>query len=117
MTGNFGGGAPDGAGADDSIESLLGAYALDAVSGDERLQVDMLLERSPSARAELATMQVAALKPVLRAARARRHRSTRSSPTARSASHPVCGRPIAGRTKPPMGAVTRPPPMPMPMGH
>lgn len=59
MTGNFGGGAPDGAGADDSIESLLGAYALDAVSGDERLQVDMLLERSPSARAELATMQVA----------------------------------------------------------
>lgn len=58
MTANFGG-APDGAGADDSIESLLGAYALDAVSDDERLQVDMLLGRSPSARAELETMQVA----------------------------------------------------------
>lgn len=59
MTANFGGGAPGGADADDPIESLLGAYALDAVSEDERLQVEALLERSPTALAELATMQIA----------------------------------------------------------
>lgn len=59
MTANFGGGAPGGAGSDDSIESLLGAYALDAVSDDERRQVESLLDRSPTARAELSTMQVA----------------------------------------------------------
>ena len=59
MTANFGGGAPGGADADDSIESLLGAYALDAVSEEERREVEALLERSPMALAELATMQVA----------------------------------------------------------
>ncbi len=57
MTANFGGGAPEGEGADYSVESLLGAYALDAVSDDERHQVELLLDRSPSARAELSTME------------------------------------------------------------
>lgn len=59
MTANFGAGAPGGADADDSIESLLGAYALDAVSDEERREVEALLDRSPTARAELATMQIA----------------------------------------------------------
>lgn len=59
MTANFGGASDGGADTDDSIESLLGAYALDAVSDDERREVELLLDRSPQARAELTTMQVA----------------------------------------------------------
>ncbi|MEZ5382102.1 MAG: hypothetical protein R2754_09965 [Microthrixaceae bacterium] len=45
--------------AEDPVRELLGAYALDAVDADERLAVEELLERSPDARAELATLQVA----------------------------------------------------------
>jgi hypothetical protein len=38
---------------DDDLEDLLGAYALDAVSEEERAQVEAYLVRSPSARAEV----------------------------------------------------------------
>lgn len=59
MTARFDGGPADESGTDASIETLLGAYALDAVSDDERQQVEALLLRSPRARAELATLQTA----------------------------------------------------------
>ena len=59
MTANFDGAAGNGDGAAESIETLLGVYALDAVSQEERAEVDALLQRSPDARAELATLQVA----------------------------------------------------------
>jgi hypothetical protein len=39
------------------LDELLGAYALDAVDGDERAQVEAWLERSPEARAELASLR------------------------------------------------------------
>lgn len=35
------------------LEELLGAYALDAVDGDERDQIEAWLARSPEARQEL----------------------------------------------------------------
>jgi anti-sigma factor RsiW len=38
---------------DDDLDDLLGAYALDAVSEDERKQVEAYLTRSPAARAEV----------------------------------------------------------------
>jgi anti-sigma-K factor RskA len=41
----------------DDLEALLGAYALDAVSDDERVQVERYLERSPRARAEVAELR------------------------------------------------------------
>lgn len=59
MTANFDGASARDAGAGDPTETLLGAYALDAVSNDERREVEALLDQSPSARAELATMQIA----------------------------------------------------------
>ncbi|MDQ3738890.1 MAG: anti-sigma factor [Actinomycetota bacterium] len=39
--------------ADDELDELLGAYALDAVSDDERRQVAEYIERNPRARAEV----------------------------------------------------------------
>jgi hypothetical protein len=39
------------------LHELLGAYALDAVDGDERLQVEEWLARTPEARAELADLR------------------------------------------------------------
>lgn len=41
----------------DELQGLLGAYALDAVSADEREQVERYLERSPRARAEVAELR------------------------------------------------------------
>jgi anti-sigma-K factor RskA len=41
----------------EELEELLGAYALDAVSGDERGQIERYLERSPRARAEVAELR------------------------------------------------------------
>jgi anti-sigma-K factor RskA len=41
----------------DELEELLGAYALDAVTGDERGQIERYLERSPRARAEVAELR------------------------------------------------------------
>ena len=41
----------------DELQGLLGAYALDAVSDDEREQVERYLERSPRARAEVAELR------------------------------------------------------------
>jgi anti-sigma-K factor RskA len=41
----------------EELEELLGAYALDAVSGDERRQIERYLERSPRARAEVAELR------------------------------------------------------------
>jgi hypothetical protein len=38
---------------DQDLEDLLGAYALDAVNEDERMQIDAYLVRSPQARAEV----------------------------------------------------------------
>lgn len=39
------------------LEELLGAYALDAVDGDERDQIEAWLARSPDAREELAALR------------------------------------------------------------
>jgi hypothetical protein len=39
------------------LDELLGAYALDAVDPDERVQLDAYLERSPAARTALAEMR------------------------------------------------------------
>ena len=39
------------------LEELLGAYALDAMDGDERAQLEEWLARSPAAREELATLR------------------------------------------------------------
>ena len=41
----------------EEIESLLPAYALDAVDDDERAAIDAYLEHDPEARAELAVLQ------------------------------------------------------------
>ncbi|MBT0993451.1 anti-sigma factor [Cellulomonas sp. DKR-3] len=45
---------------DDETRELLGAYALDAVSDDERRAVDALVARDPDAAAELAELRAAA---------------------------------------------------------
>ena len=42
------------------LEELLGVYALDALDGDERAQVEVHLERSPAAQSEVAGLQEAA---------------------------------------------------------
>jgi anti-sigma-K factor RskA len=48
--------------ADEPIEELLGAYALDAVDDEERRRVEVYLEQNPRARAEVWEMrQVAAM--------------------------------------------------------
>lgn len=48
--------------ADESIEELLGAYALDAVDEEERRQVEAYLQTNPRARAEVqALREVAAM--------------------------------------------------------
>jgi hypothetical protein len=39
------------------LHELLGAYALDAVDGDERAQIEEWLERTPNAREELALLR------------------------------------------------------------
>lgn len=41
----------------DELQGLLGAYALDAVSDDERVQIERYLERSTRARAEVAELR------------------------------------------------------------
>ena len=40
-----------------ALDELLGAYAIDAVDGDEREQVERWIERSPVAAAELASLR------------------------------------------------------------
>ncbi len=42
------------------LEELFGVYALDAVEGDERIQVEAFLERTPAAQVEVAQLQEAA---------------------------------------------------------
>jgi anti-sigma factor RsiW len=44
---------------EERLDSLLGAYALDALDPDERLEVEQYLERSPEARAEIRRLSVA----------------------------------------------------------
>jgi len=39
------------------LDELLGAYALDAIDGDEREQLERWIDRSPAAAAELATLR------------------------------------------------------------
>ena len=46
--------------ADEPIEELLGAYALDAVDDEERRRVEAYLEQNPRARAEVWEMRQAA---------------------------------------------------------
>jgi anti-sigma-K factor RskA len=44
---------PRDAGATEELDSLLGAYALDAIDADDRARVDAYLERDAAARAEV----------------------------------------------------------------